>query len=163
MLNDYFEQMIQAVLKNFGHMSKLMGDGLLTLFGALRDDENQEEYAVQSGLDIRKALKELQERWAGSKSRARDAMASLRIGVGINTGLAMVGNIGSKQHMEFTAIGDAINLGSRLEQATRDRDVDILVSGYSYVGARNRFPFEPAGEISIKAESARTYTIRIVP
>jgi adenylate cyclase len=87
---------------------------------------------------------------------------ALQLGIGINTGLAIVGNIGSKQRMEFTAIGDSINLAARLEQATRDREVDILVSEYTYVAARSRFPFEPSGEIAIKGktESVRTYTIR---
>jgi adenylate cyclase len=84
------------------------------------------------------------------------------MGIGINTDLAIVGNIGSKQRMEFTVIGDSINLAARLEQATRDREVDILVSEFTYVATRSRFPFEPAGEISLegKTESARTYTIR---
>jgi adenylate cyclase len=162
MLNDYFEKMIEAVFKNFGHLNKFMGDGLMALFGALRDDEFQEEHAVQAAIDMRTALKELQERWALSESRAREALASLRIGIGINTGLAIVGNIGSKQRMEFTAIGDSINLAARLEQATPERGVDILVSEYTYVATRSRFPFEPSGEISLKGktESTRTYTIR---
>ncbi len=161
MLNDYFEKMIDSVFKNFGHLNKFMGDGLMALFGALREDEFQEEHAVQAALDMRTALKELQDKWATSESRARDALASLRIGIGINTGLAIVGNIGSKQRMEFTAIGDSINLAARLEQATRDRGLDILVSEFTYVATRSRFPFEPAGEISLKGktESTRTYTI----
>jgi adenylate cyclase len=162
MLNDYFEKMIEAVFKNFGHLNKFMGDGLMALFGALREDEFQEAHAVQASLDMRSALKQLQEKWATSESRAREAMASLRIGIGINTGLAIVGNIGSKQRMEFTAIGDSINLAARLEQATPERGVDILVSEFTYVATRSRFPFEPAGEISLKgkSESARTYTIK---
>ena len=84
------------------------------------------------------------------------------MGIGINTDLAIVGNIGSKQRMEFTVIGDSINLAARLEQATPDRGVDILDSEYTHVAPRSRFPFEPEGEISLegKTESARTYTIR---
>ena len=121
MLNDYFEKMIDAVFKNFGHLNKFMGDGLMALFGALRDDDFQEEHAVQAALDMREALRKLQERWSRSESRAREALASLRIGIGVNTVPAIVGNIGSKQRMEFTAIDDAINLDARLEQATPER------------------------------------------
>ena len=91
MLNDYFEKMIEAVFKNFGHLNKFMGDGLMALFGALREDEFQEAHAVQASLDMRSALRQLQEKWATSESRAREAMASLRIGIGINTGLRSSG------------------------------------------------------------------------
>jgi len=146
MLNEFFEQMIEAVFKNFGHLNRFMGAGLMAPFGALRDDEFQEEHAVQAALDMRTALNDLQERWVSSESEARDAMTSLRI----NTGRAIVGNIGSKQRMEFTSIGESIKLASRHEGATRDRAVDILVSGYSDVAAPSRFPFEPIGEISIR-------------
>lgn len=162
LLNDYFEMMIEAIFKNKGHLNKFMGDGLMALFGALRDDNHQEEHAIQAALDMRKALKDLQARWAGTPGRAHKALASLRIGIGVNTGLAIVGNIGSKQRMEFTAIGDAVNLGSRPEQATHEHGVDILVSEYTYVAAPSSFPFTPIGEISLKGKSnsVRTYTIR---
>jgi len=162
LLNDYFEKMIEAVFKNNGHLNKFMGDGLMALFGALRDDDYQEEHAIQAALDMRGVLCELQKKWSTSQNEARRTLTDLRIGIGINTGLAIVGNIGSKQRMEFTAIGDAVNLASRLEHATRERGVDILVSEYTYVTARSRFPFETAGEIPLKgkSESVRTYTIK---
>ncbi|MFZ4777247.1 MAG: adenylate/guanylate cyclase domain-containing protein [Terrimicrobiaceae bacterium] len=161
-LNQYFEKMIEAIFKNRGHLNKFMGDGLMALFGALRDDDYQEEHAVQAALDMRTVLTALKSQWAVSEDAATRNIASLEIGIGINTGLAIVGNIGSKQRMEFTAIGDAVNLASRLEQATRDRaGVDILVSEYTFVAARSRFPFEPVGEIPLKGKSepVRTYTI----
>jgi adenylate cyclase len=148
MLNDYFGNTIEAVAKNAGHLNKFMGHGLMALLGALRDDEFQEKDAVQAALDMRDALKDLQDNWADSESRARDALA--RTGISIDTWLAIVGNIGSQQPMEFTAIGDSINLASRIEKPTRDRRVDILVSHYAYVAARGRFPFEQVAEISIK-------------
>jgi adenylate cyclase len=160
MLNDYFEKMIEAVFKNNGHLNKFMGDGLMALFGALRDDDFQEEHAIQAALDMRAALADLQKSWAASETR--QDLAALRIGIGINTGLAIVGNIGSKQRMEYTAIGDSVNLASRLEVATREQGVDILVSEYTYVAAQSRFPFAPTGEIPIKgkAQTVRTYTIK---
>ena len=162
LLNEYFEKMIAAIFKNHGHLNKFMGDGLMALFGALRDDEFQEEHAVQAALDMREALAKLQQKWSASDERVHSAFSNFRIGIGINTGLAIVGNIGSTQRMEFTAIGDSVNLASRLEHATRNyEDVDIIVSEYTFVAARSRFPFEPVGEIPIKgkSESVCTYTI----
>ncbi len=161
LLNDYFEKMIEAVFKNNGHLNKFMGDGLMALFGALRDDDYQEEHAIQAALDMRNVLHDLQKKWSASQDKSRHGLIELRIGIGINTGLAIVGNIGSKQRMEYTAIGDSVNLASRLEHATRDHDVDILVSEYTFVAARSQFPFRPCGEISVKgkAQTVRTYTI----
>jgi adenylate cyclase len=161
LLNDYFEKMIEAVFKNNGHLNKFMGDGLMALFGALRDDEFQEENAIKAALDMREVLSELQKKWSSSQDKSRHGLVELRIGIGINTGLAIVGNIGSKQRMEFTAIGDSVNLASRLEHATREHEVDILVSEYTFVAARSQFPFRPCGDISLKgkAETVRTYTI----
>lgn len=161
-LNQYFEKMIEAIFKNRGHLNKFMGDGLMALFGALRDDDFQEEHAVQAALDMRTVLASLKSEWAVSEDAALRNISSLEIGIGINTGLAIVGNIGSKQRMEFTAIGDAVNLAARLEQATRDHaGIDILVSEYTFVAARSRFPFEPVAEIPVKGKSelVRTYTI----
>ena len=161
-LNQYFEKMIEAIFNNHGHLNKFMGDGLMALFGALRDDEFQEEHAVQAAIDMRTALAALKSGWAASEDAAERAISLLEIGIGINTGLAVVGNIGSKKRMEYTAIGDAVNLASRLEQSTRDYpDVDILVSEYTYVATRSRFPFQPVAEIAVKgkSEKIRTYTV----
>ena len=161
-LNQYFEKMIEAIFQNRGHLNKFMGDGLMALFGALRDDDFQEEHALQAAMDMRTALATLKSGWAASEDAAERSISLLEIGIGINTGLAVVGNIGSKQRMEYTAIGDAVNLASRLEQSTRNYpDVDILVSEYTYVAVRSRFPFKPVAEIAVKgkSESIRTYTI----
>ena len=161
-LNQYFEKMIEAIFQNRGHLNKFMGDGLMALFGALRDDDFQEEHALQAAMDMRTALAALKSGWAASEDAAERSISLLEIGIGINTGLAIVGNIGSKQRMEYTAIGDAVNLASRLEQSTRNYpDVDILVSEYTYVAVRSRFPFKPVAEIAVKgkSESIRTYTI----
>jgi len=161
-LNQYFEEMIEAIFKNHGHLNKFMGDGLMALFGALRDDDFQEEHAMQAAIDMRTALAALKSGWAASEDAAERTISLLEIGIGINTGLAVVGNIGSKKRMEYTAIGDAVNLASRLEQSTRDYpDVDILVSEYTYVATRSRFPFKPVAEIAVKgkSEKIRTYTV----
>lgn len=144
LLNDYFDKMIDEICKNHGMLNKFMGDGLMAVFGALDEDTYQEENAIKAALGMRRVLDGMRERFQAERQ------IDLKIGIGINTGIALVGNIGSNQRMEFTAIGDTVNLGSRLESATKELGTDIIVSEYTYVAARGHFQFRPLGQISIR-------------
>jgi adenylate cyclase len=144
LLNDYFEKMIDEICKNHGMLNKFMGDGLMAVFGALDEDAYQEENAIKAALGMRNVLEGMRERFQAERQ------IDLKIGIGINTGIALVGNIGSNQRMEFTAIGDTVNLGSRLESATKELGTDIIVSEYTYVAARTKFEFRSLGPISIR-------------
>jgi adenylate cyclase len=144
LLNDYFDKMIDEICKNHGMLNKFMGDGLMAVFGALDEDPYQEENAIKAGLGMRRVLDGMRERFQAERQ------VDLKIGIGINTGIALVGNIGSNQRMEFTAIGDTVNLGSRLESATKELGTDIIVSEYTYVAARTKFQFRSLGQIAIR-------------
>jgi len=144
LLNDYFDKMIDEICKNHGMLNKFMGDGLMAVFGALDEDPYQEENAIKAALGMRNVLEGMRERFQAERQ------VDLKIGIGINTGIALVGNIGSNQRMEFTAIGDTVNLGSRLESATKELGTDIIVSEYTYVAARTKFQFRPLGQIAIR-------------
>ena len=144
LLNDYFDKMIDEICKNHGMLNKFMGDGLMAVFGALEEDPYQEENAIKAALGMRRVLDGMRERFQAERQ------VDLKIGIGINTGIALVGNIGSNQRMEFTAIGDTVNLGSRLESATKELGTDIIVSEYTYVAARTKFQFRSLGQIAIR-------------
>lgn len=144
LLNDYFDKMIDEICRNHGMLNKFMGDGLMAVFGALEEDPYQEENAIKAALGMRGILDGMRERFRSERN------IDLKIGIGINTGIALVGNIGSNQRMEFTAIGDTVNLGSRLESATKELGTDIIVSEYTYVAARSHFQFRPLGQIAIR-------------
>jgi adenylate cyclase len=144
LLNDFFDAMIDAVIHHHGMPDKLLGDGLMAIFGAPSDDPFQEEHAVAAALEMQQRIAELQPKWQA------DGYGLVRVGIGINSGNAIVGNIGSKDHMEYTAVGDTVNLAARLESATRDLDVPILVSEHTYVAARPSFKWHNMGSLQVK-------------
>ena len=155
LLNDYFEQMIEIIFTHSGTLDKFIGDGIMAEFGAPLDDKNQEEHAISTAIQMQKDLLKLCEKWE------KENRPQLRIGIGIHTGEAVVGNIGSEKRIEYTAIGDTVNVASRLEQATKILNVPILLSETTYLGARDKFPFKDMGSIALpgRKEQIRVYTI----
>lgn len=130
----------------------------MAIFGAPAEDPCQEEHAIMAALEIRRALTEISERVS------REHSLSFGIGIGINSGVAIVGNIGSSQRMEYTAIGDTVNLASRLESKTRELNEDILISEDTFNAVRGIFPgsLKSVGSVTVKGrENAVTaYSVR---
>ncbi len=153
LLNDYFERMVEVIFRNEGTLDKFLGDGMMVLFGAPKDDPYQEEHAMRTAIEMQAELRNLSEKWKGEG-------VVVRSGVGINSGPAVVGNIGSSRRMDYTAIGDTVNLASRLESATKDLGVSILVSEYTYMALKGTFRFKEMGSIRVKGrtEAVQTYT-----
>ncbi|MGH9143937.1 MAG: CHASE2 domain-containing protein, partial [Vicinamibacterales bacterium] len=113
MLNEYFTAMVDLVFARKGTLDKFVGDMVMALFGAPLDDLQHADHAVEVALDMVEALAVLNARWKG------EGRPELDIGVGINTGPMIAGNIGSDAIMSYTVIGDAVNLGSRLESLNK--------------------------------------------
>lgn len=157
LLNDYFEQMIEVIFSHSGTLDKFIGDGIMAEFGAPLDDISQEEHAITTAIQMQKELSKLCEKWE-KQNKPR-----IQMGIGIHTGEAVVGNIGSEKRIEYTAIGDAVNVASRLEQATKILNVSILVSETTYLGAKNKFPFKDLGLMALpgRKEQIRVYTIEM--
>ncbi|HTC36563.1 MAG TPA: adenylate/guanylate cyclase domain-containing protein [Bryobacteraceae bacterium] len=143
LLNEYFEKMVEVVFRNKGTLDKFIGDGMMVIFGAPEDDEYQEENALKAALEMQSELRSVTEKW-------RPDGLNLRIGIGINSGPAIVGNIGSSRRMEYTAIGDTVNLASRLESATKELGVGILISEYTHNALRGSFRFKNMGAVQVK-------------
>lgn len=147
LLNEYFDRMIEAIFRHQGTLNKFIGDGLMAMFGAPVDDPRQEEHAVLAALEMERELVSLKEKFR--KERALE----FRIGIGINTGVAIVGNIGSQQKMEYTAIGDTVNTAARLESATKDLGADIVLSESTQAAVRDKFALQDLGEIHVKGKA----------
>lgn len=146
-LNEYFSRMVQVLFAHRGTLDKFVGDMLMALFGAPLDDEEHAEHAVQTALAMAGALDELNREW---ESRG---MIPLSIGIGINTGDMVAGNIGSDTIMSYTVIGDAVNLGARLESLNKEYGTRVIISDATRVRLKGRYDIRPLGEVIVKGKS----------
>jgi adenylate cyclase len=155
LLSEYFSRMVDVILRNQGTIDKFLGDGMMVIFGAPLDDPHQEEHAVRTALEMQRELAQLTAAWEQQGRR------TFRMGIGINSGSAVVGNIGSQEHMEYTAIGDTVNIAARLETATKELGVDIVVSEQTYDAVRPLFAWRAMGAVSVKgrADAVTTYAV----
>lgn len=122
LLNLYHEHMTATIESHNGIVNQLVGDGIMSLFGATGKSENHANDAVAAGLEMIRSLENLNPRLA------EHGFEPLKIGVGINTGPAVVGTIGSPRRMEYTAIGDTVNTAARIEGLTKEAPSPILIA-----------------------------------
>lgn len=164
-INGAFEHLIAPVYRYEGTVARLMGDGILAFFGAPIAHEDDPQRAVLAALEMVAALEpyadEVERRWRNRKP-SREIRLAVR--VGINTGLVVVGEVGSDLRLEYTALGDAINLAARMEQTARPGTVQVAEPTHRLVAGS--FEWEPLGETELKGkvEPVRTYRVlRPVP
>lgn len=154
-LNEYFEQMIEVIFSHSGTLDKFIGDGIMAEFGVPLDDKEQEYHAVSAAIQMQKEMNKLCEKWV------KENKPAIQMGVGIHTGDAVVGNVGSEKRIEYTAIGDTVNVAARLEQATKILKKPILLSETTYLGCKDRFPFKDLGNMALpgRREQIKVYTL----
>jgi adenylate cyclase len=126
-LNEYLGAMTEVIFRWEGTLDKFIGDAIMAFWGAPMKQENHAELAVKCALNMAKRLEELKQKWQSEGKPILDA------GIGINTGEVLVGNIGAEgKKMDYTVIGDHVNLGSRVEALTRTYNADILITEFTY-------------------------------
>ena len=125
-LNEYFTEMEPIITKYNGIINKFIGDAVMAIFGEPIQDKKHAQNAVKCAFAMLEKVKELQKKWAN------EGKPKIEIGVGINTGEVFVGNIGSINRMEYTVIGDTVNLASRLESYNKTYKTKLLISPTTY-------------------------------
>lgn len=130
-LNEYFTEIEPIVSENNGVINKFIGDAVMAIFGEPIQDENHAKNAVRCACMMLDKVKELQKKWIA------EGKPKIEIGIGINTGEAFVGNIGSEKRMEYTVIGDMVNLASRIEGNNKVYKTNLLISSSTYDYVKN--------------------------
>lgn|GEM_PF-882294 len=147
LLNEYFSKMVNIIFSTNGIVDKYIGDAIMATWGVPLSHGNDAFNAVDSALLMRKALLEMN---ALRKSRKKP---EFHIGCGINTGPVLAGQIGSQDKMEYTVIGDAVNLASRIESLNKPMGTDILISQQTYELVRETFHTQPMEKITVKGKT----------
>ncbi|MBN1587712.1 MAG: adenylate/guanylate cyclase domain-containing protein [Candidatus Omnitrophica bacterium] len=149
LLNEYLDEMTQIIFRNNGTLDKYVGDEIMAVFGApsVEEVKNHAELAVRTALQMVERLKELQIQWSAAGRHVLD------MGIGINTGEMIVGNMGSKSLMDYTVIGDAVNLGARVEALTRGFDCHIIITEFTLADVENLVEVEYLDSVQVKGKS----------
>ena len=157
-LNDYFSRMHDVVSQHGGHINKFIGDGLMIVFGAPVDRGEREEAraAVECGLRMLEEVENLNREWEGT------GRPHLAIGVGVHTGEATCGVVGAPGRLEYTVIGDTVNLAARLESTTKEAGVSLLASHTTAERLGPEYETEALGDVKVKGktESTSVFTVR---
>ena len=156
LLNEYFTDMVTVIINEDGVVDKYIGDAIMAVFGAPVQRVDDPFRAVRAAIYMRLGLVKLNARLA------ERGIAPIRTGIGIHTGDVVAGNIGSEQRMEYTVIGDAVNLASRLESNTKDVGVDILISEDTYQAVKDKIEARPVRELHVKGRVQPVMTYEVL-
>jgi adenylate cyclase len=156
LLNEYFTEMVGIVMQENGVVDKYIGDAIMAIFGAPVPTKEDPVNAVRAAVKMRGALHEL------NKLLEARGVPRLRTGIGIHTGEVVAGNIGSEKRMEYTVIGDAVNLASRLESNTKDLGVNVLISEDTYELTKHVIEARAVKEITVKGRKQPVMTYEVL-
>jgi class 3 adenylate cyclase len=137
-LNALFEEIVPIVARNGGHVDKFVGDGLLAVFGAPEAHADHAERAVRAACQMAATVND------------KAAANGMRVGIGVNTGTVVAGSIGGGGRLDFSVIGDSVNIAARVEKATRELDENVLITSQTAAELGRGFETEPLGEHELR-------------
>jgi adenylate cyclase len=152
-LNTFFTEMVDLVFQHQGTLDKFLGDALMADFGVPVEIPQAPAQAVACALTMHRRLQEM-------RTQGLTPIQGLRIG--INTGEAIVGNIGSDKRMDFTVIGDVVNVAARLQELTKELEADTLVSEATFREVEGQFRFEAVPPLVLRGRRETTLVYRLM-
>lgn len=157
-LNEYLSHMSEVIIKYHGTLDKYIGDEIMAFWGAPLEEANHAKLAVQAGFEMLVELKKLTIKWE------REGRMPFSVGIGINTGEVIVGNIGSSIRMDYTVIGDSVNLAARVESLTRKFKSDFLITESTYQLTKDIVQARKMGALRLKGkqEPSMIYSVEKV-
>ena len=153
LLNEYLTAMTQIILNNGGTVDKYIGDAIMAFYGAPLEVEDHEYKAVLSVYEMNNKLKELREKWKSEGNKWPDLVKNMQHRIGINTGNLVTGNMGSELQMNYTCMGDTVNLGARLESGAKYWGIDVQVAHSVYESTKDYFIYRNLGSIRVKGKT----------
>jgi adenylate cyclase len=153
LLNEYFSAMSEVIFANSGTLDKFIGDAVMAIYGAPLEVDDAAYKAVKTAVEMRAKLAELNLKWKAAKR------PEIHVGYGINTGEAIVGNIGSERRMEYTAIGDMVNVAARIEGETGNDQIFITEATFKALGDRVKAKKLSSTALKGKSEKVQIYEV----
>jgi adenylate cyclase len=155
-INKFLTPMTDIIMSNGGTIDKYMGDCIMAFWNAPIDVKNHQNVAVKSAMQMQHKLHEL------NSSKVFGENITINIGIGINSGYAYVGNMGSNQRFDYSVIGDPVNLASRLEGVSKNYDATLIVGEDTYSSIKNQFNFTKIDDVQVKGKSntVSIYTVK---
>ncbi|MEM7687639.1 MAG: GAF domain-containing protein [Pseudomonadota bacterium] len=147
LLNDYFELMVDCISEQGGMLDKFIGDAIMAAFGIPVGHEDDEDRGLRAGIDMIQTL------WRWNEERAARGEPPVDMGLGLNTDRIVAGNIGSKKRMDYTMIGDGVNLAARLESACKQYHARILLSEYTVAKLKGVYRLREVDKVVVKGKT----------
>jgi len=147
LLNEYFEIMVECISEQGGMLDKFIGDAIMAAFGLPISHEDDEDRGVKAGINMISRL------WKWNEFREKDGKPPLDMGLGLNTDKIVAGNIGSQKRMDYTMIGDGVNLAARLESACKQYNARILISDFTFKKLKGTYRIRNIDDVVVKGKT----------
>jgi len=154
LINKFLTPMTDIILKHGGTVDKYMGDCIMAFWNAPLDCPSHQEMAILAAREMKRKLRTM--------NIKEEFGLELKIGIGINTGEAVVGNMGSEQRFDYSVLGDAVNLASRLEGISKNYDTTIIIGEDTYKSVKNKFKFRKLDDVQVKGKSNKVAIYSII-